>query len=112
MTGLSEKAVESTVTKYAVSKGWASFKFASPACRGVPDRMFLKGGFCLFIEFKAPGGKTTPLQDKRIGELRDQGMVVHIIDNVSDGLELLNLFDRSFKAGKWPHVPEGYPWAF
>jgi len=109
---LSEKSIESIISKYAVSHGWKAFKFTSPAFRGVPDRMFLKRGFCFFVEFKAPGKKTTALQNKRIGELRKQGMAVHIVDNVPSGLELLNLFESALKAEKWPPTPEEHPWAF
>ena len=38
----------------------------------------------VFIEFKAPGKKPTPLQAAWHDKLRALGFEVHVIDNVSD----------------------------
>jgi len=38
----------------------------------------------MFIEFKAPGKKPTPLQNAWHEKLRALGFTVHVIDNVSD----------------------------
>lgn len=43
-----ERDIERRVTEIAKKHGWLSFKFVSPAQRGVPDRIFMKGdALCL-----------------------------------------------------------------
>ena len=59
-----ESEIEKKVSNYAKTQGWLSYKFVSPSNRGVPDRIYLKAGKCIFIEFKAPKKKPTKLQDK------------------------------------------------
>jgi len=46
--------------------------------------MLSAGGRVVFIEFKAPGKKPTPLQAAWHSRLRALGFEVHVIDNVSD----------------------------
>lgn len=57
-----EKKLEKRCTDVAKANGWWSRKFSSPANRGVPDRIFIKDGNVVFIEFKAPGNVPTKLQ--------------------------------------------------
>jgi hypothetical protein len=85
-----EKEIEKKVSLYAKNLGWLTYKFVSPACRGVPDRIFIKDGQVIFIEFKAGKNKCTPLQYAKIEDLRSQGMKVYIINNVDDGKTLFD----------------------
>jgi len=39
-----ESLIEKTSTEWAKSKGWLSYKFTSPGCMSVPDRIYLKDG--------------------------------------------------------------------
>jgi len=80
-----ESTIEKKVSDFAKDQGWLSYKFTSPSNRGVPDRLYLKEGVCIFIEFKATGKKPSKLQDKIIGRIRDQGFIVFVIDNVGNG---------------------------
>jgi hypothetical protein len=49
----------------------------------VPDRILIApGGVVIFIEFKAPGKKATPLQKAIHEELRRMGCRVHVVDSV------------------------------
>ena len=64
-----ESSIERSVCKWAKDNGCLVIKQTSPNNRGVPDRLFLRDGKCLFIEFKRPGGKVSALQDKWIKEL-------------------------------------------
>jgi len=82
---MKESTIEKNVSDYAKSQGWLSYKFVSPSNRGVPDRIYLKSGKCIFIEFKAPKKKPTKLQDKIIERIRNAGLSVYIIDNVDEG---------------------------
>lgn len=84
-----ESAIESAACKKARLRGWLVYKFVSPAQRGVPDRMFIKKGRILWIEFKAPGEEPTSLQEIKMREMIDAGAEVHWVDNVEAALEIL-----------------------
>lgn len=83
MAGI-EKKLEKRCTDLAKVHGWYSRKWASPSHRGVPDRLFIKDGDVLFIEFKAPGNKPTALQYDEIHQIRAHGGVAYWCDNVDD----------------------------
>lgn len=85
-----ESEIETKVTCYAKNRGWLTFKFTSPANRSVPDRIFIRSGTLLFIEFKAPGKKPTKLQFNMIMKLRSQGMKVVVIDDIEKGKRLID----------------------
>lgn len=81
MAGL-EKKLEKRCTDVAKAHGWWSRKFSSPANRGVPDRIYIKDGNVVFIEFKAPGKKPTPLQAHEIELIKQHGGNAVWIDNI------------------------------
>lgn len=76
---------ESTVEKhwcdYAKKRGWIAVKLAGPNHRGIPDRVFLRNGRAVFVEFKAPGRKPTELQQKWIRDLHNAGFHAMTVDN-------------------------------
>ena len=86
-----ERDIERRVSELAKKSGWLSFKFVSPAQRGVPDRIFMKDGRIVFIEFKAPGKKLTDLQDHIVRKMVDAGCEVHVCDNVKDACNALSI---------------------
>ena len=87
-----EKQIESKVCEYAKKKGLLTYKFTSPARAAVPDRLFvLKSGKIFFCEFKRGGQKPTPAQEREHQKLRDHGVMVFVIDNVSDGMAMIDL---------------------
>ena len=66
-----ESQLEGKLAKYAKSKGCLTYKFSSPANRGVPDRIFIgPTGRVLFMELKAPGKEPTKLQMKHLQDIR------------------------------------------
>lgn len=85
-----EKHIEQAVCRYAESEGCIVVKLNGPGDRGKPDRMFLRNGVVLFIEFKKPGGRATPLQIKWQERLRASGFVAEFVDTVADGVRLVN----------------------
>lgn len=89
---MSEKALEKWSRDTAKAAGMLSYKFSSPAQRGVPDCIFLYKGAIRFVEFKNPNGKgvVSPLQKKKISEIVAQGFGVAVIDNKSDMLHVVN----------------------
>jgi hypothetical protein len=49
---------------------------------GFPDRLLIVDGAVAFIEFKAPRGKTTPVQDYWLGQLRLLKQRVAVVNSV------------------------------
>lgn len=86
-----EKDIEKKVVDLAKKAGWLVYKWVSPSQRGVPDRIFIKDGSVVFIEFKAPGKKPTQLQAHTIKKLREHFMVVHVCDSVESAVDALAL---------------------
>ena len=90
-----EKDIEKKVCDYAKSKGTLTYKFTSPNRAAVPDRIFIvPGGFVYFVEFKREGQKPTPAQAREHARLREQGCVVWVIDNVADGIKMVDCHGR------------------
>jgi hypothetical protein len=87
-----EKKLEKRCTDLAKAHGWYTRKWASPSHRGVPDRLFLKDGQWIAIEFKAPGNLPTPLQLDEILQIQDHGGKVVCVDNVDHFKKLLGIF--------------------
>jgi hypothetical protein len=100
-----EKEIESKVCKYAVARGFYVRKFVSPAHRSVPDRYLIApgrpdntprelanslGARLFKIEFKRPGEKATPNQEREHQELNGFGVPVYVIDNVLGGKALID----------------------
>ncbi len=85
-----EKVIEKKVSVYAVSQGWVSYKFTSPQTRGVPDRIYFKGGKTILIEFKAEGKEPTKLQEFHIDKIKNQGIPVFVIDSIEAGEAIFN----------------------
>ncbi len=87
-----EKDIQRKVCEYARERGCLAYKFVSPARASVPDCMFITPpGFVWFCEFKAPGKKATPAQEREHARLRAQGMWVYVIDSVVDGREMVDV---------------------
>ena len=79
-----EKQIEQKLVRAVRAVGGLAPKFVSPGLDGVPDRLILlPGGHLAFAELKAPGQRPRPLQQRRIGQLRQLGFRVYIIDNMN-----------------------------
>lgn len=76
--------IEQPATEYAQARGWLIEKVVSQSRRGFPDRFCARKGRVMLVEFKAPGEKPKTQQLKRHKELRDQGLEVHVIDNLEN----------------------------
>ena len=88
-----ESTIEQSVCAYAKAKGCLSLKLAGMNQRGQPDRLVIRDGKSLFIEFKAPGKRLTALQIKWLFDLTNQGMNAMWCDSIADGNRLI---DRIF----------------
>ena len=78
---MAEKDIEQYLRDEVKKAGGRAYKFVSPGNAGVPDRLVLfPEGRIVFVELKARGKKSTPLQigqQKRINRL---GFEVLVID--------------------------------
>jgi G:T-mismatch repair DNA endonuclease (very short patch repair protein) len=85
-----ESEIEKRVCAYAKQNQWLAYKFVSPNNRGVPDRIFIRQGVMMFIEFKAPGKVPTKLQYKVMSRIEDEGFRVYVVDSVECGKQLID----------------------
>ena len=88
--------LESIIEKYLVSEvkklGGTAYKFVSPGHAGVPDRLcLLPNGTVFFVELKATGKTTRPLQDRQIEKIRTYGQRVYIADSREKIKEILEI---------------------
>ena len=86
---MSESTIERAVCAYAKAWGCLVMKLAGPNQKGQPDRMFLRDGKVLFIEFKSPGKQPTALQYKWLRDLIAQDMQAEWCDDIGKGKEMI-----------------------
>lgn len=79
-----ERDVQAASVRWMRDRGYWARKFASPANRSVPDYIFGRDGFTLFVEFKRKGGKPTVAQEEEHKAMRAAGLGVHIVDDFDD----------------------------
>lgn len=90
-----ESHIEKAVCDHARKLGCIVVKLGGPyGNRGIPDRMFLRGGQVCFLELKAGGKTPTALQEKWISKLRENGFFAGWADSVERGVELLDIWFR------------------
>lgn len=92
-SGDPEDVIECTVVNKAEATGWIvrKVKWGQQGRRAAMDRLFLKEGRHVWIEFKAPGQVPDPLQAREHRRFRAAGAEVYVIDNVRDGLRVLGI---------------------
>lgn len=86
-----EKYIETEVTKAAQAAGWMVMPITWRGETGAPDRLFLKDGDHVWIEFKSPGETPRADQVRAHGRLRDHGAEVFVVDTVEAGKKALGL---------------------
>lgn len=75
-----EKDIEKKFKSALEAKGCLVYKFTSPNCRGVPDRIVITGtGKVLFVELKTEKGVRSKLQKIQIEKLRAFGQKVFVL---------------------------------
>ena len=69
-----ESEIEAVMRKQLLSRGCLIWKFVSPGCAGVPDRIVvLPKGQIYFVELKADGGRASEIQIYRAEQLQAHG---------------------------------------
>ncbi len=77
-----EKDVETYLREQVKKAGGRAYKFVSPGNDGVPDRLVcLPGGRAAFVELKAPGKVSRPLQRSQQEFLKLLGFRVETINS-------------------------------
>lgn len=77
-----ERDIENYLRDEVKKAGGRAYKFESPGNAGVPDRLVLfPGGKIAFVEMKAPGKKSTPLQLAQHRKFEKLGSTVLVIDS-------------------------------
>lgn len=84
-----ESQIENRVVLAAKVNGYQVRKVCWFGGRNAPDRLFMKPGRGFFVEFKAPGEAPRPGQVREIRRMREAGFEVHVIDNLEEGLRLV-----------------------
>lgn len=86
---ISEKKIEAKVVDFCRKTGLWTRKFASPANRGVPDRIIIHQGRVLFLELKREGNTTTALQRKEIHQIRAHGGNAAVANSFTEAVEII-----------------------
>lgn len=86
-----ESAVEMPVVKRAEAAGWFVRKVQWVNRIGAPDRVFIKGGRVVWIEFKDRGQVPRKSQELEHDRMRAAGAEIHYCDNSFDALKILGL---------------------
>lgn len=90
-----ESDLERRLVAHCLSRGLLTYKFTSPAHRGVPDRIICGGGKVLFLELKAPGKKIGRLQQREIERLRSAGLFANWADDLTSAKQIVHeVFDE------------------
>ena len=84
-----ESAIEKAVVASAKAAGWIALKLNGPGDKGKPDRLFLKDGRAVFVEFKAPDKRPTALQEQFLERLRAAGFSAVVVDDADAGRVML-----------------------
>lgn len=89
-----ERKVEKALVRMLWNLGCESYKFVSPNCRGVPDRLFItEEGKVFFAELKTIKGRLSSLQEIQIKKLKALKQEVYVIY----GMEGVRKFVEDFQ---------------
>jgi len=85
-----EKELEAACTRYARERDWLSIKLENTGHTGIPDRLFLKGGRAVFVEFKTPGsGRLSVFQLHWLEQLNREQFTARMIWTIEEFKELI-----------------------
>lgn len=89
-----ERFIEKKLISEVKKQGGRAFKWVSPGCSGVPDRIvILPGPRILFVELKRPGCKDgrSARQKKIMGWLLQMGCEAHLVSEAEDIQRIMEL---------------------
>lgn len=74
-----ERSVEAGLVEKVKKHGGLCYKFVSPGCSGVPDRIIITKGRVIFVELKQTSGRLAPIQARTHERMRYHGAEVHVV---------------------------------
>lgn len=86
-----EVEIEREHLKVAKANGWVVEKIEKTGRSGFPDRLYIKQGRVIFVEWKRPGGRLSKQQVLRHKELRDAGAEVHTVYSLAEAELVLRM---------------------
>lgn len=89
MAGESQR--EKTGTARALLKGWLTIKIRYAQKKGFPDRVYIKAGRHVWIEWKDEGKDASEQQQLRHAEMRAAGAEVYVVDSVETFYGILGI---------------------
>lgn len=87
-----ERGVEKKIVQHAKEKGMLTYKFTSPSCRGVCDRILISEGRVLFMEIKTLTGKLSELQKRHQCILKNHGANTVVVYGADHGKRVVDEF--------------------
>ena len=85
---MAESKLENDCCAYGITRGWWNVKFKSPSRNGLPDRLFIRNGIVVFVEFKKEGEDLRPQQKLTVRLMRTFGATVYEVDDYATFCEL------------------------
>ena len=79
-----ESTIQAKIIKWLKSDGYFVTKLMGTSTNGIPDVLAIKDGRTLFVEVKRPGREADPLQEYRIKELNDYGVLAFVAHSVEE----------------------------
>lgn len=83
---MKESELKQRCIHHALSKGAIYARMTGP--KGTPDHVFFKNNKCLIVEFKTETGVLSEAQKYQIKNYKESGVIVYVINNLSDFLRL------------------------
>jgi hypothetical protein len=79
----SETDIEQADRDRAKAAGWKVYKLVCVGQKGFPDRLYVRKGVSILMEWKKPdSGVLSESQVRRQTELRAEGMLVYVVDSL------------------------------
>jgi len=86
-----ESQIEDEVVRFAESRGYLTRKVSYVGRRNAADRFFArKDRGLVWMEFKAPGKKPRPGQEREHARMQKAGMIVFVVDSIEYGCSILS----------------------
>lgn len=79
-----ESRIERKAKLLAQQLGWFQVKVEKTSVRGFPDRLFIRNGKTIYVEFKNETGRLSEEQVRVITQMREHGAWVYVISTLEE----------------------------
>lgn len=78
-----ESRLKEIITKKLTKEGWLVISLIQTSFNGIPDKMVIRQGRVVFLEFKRPGINTMdPVQEYRREQFQAAGVEVYLVNDI------------------------------